>query len=96
MLLKLKKVNIENTGYKRKIRIENVFVNPTHIISVRDYRAINEFLLLEGSEEFSKETFSLVKLNNVTGVEEVIALGSSKKILEKLEDQSKAKGVLNG
>ena len=96
MLLKLKKVNIENTGYKRKIQIENVFVNPAHIISVRDYRAINEFLLMEGSEEFSKETFSLVKLNKVTGVEEVIALGSSKKILEKLEDQSKTKGVLNG
>ena len=96
MLLRLKKVNIENTGYKRTIQIENVFVNPAHIISIRDYKAINEFLLMEGSEDLAQKTFSLIKVNNVTGVEEVIVLGSSKGILENLQNTGNSKRILNG
>ena len=95
MLVKFRKLNIINDGYKRSIAIENVFINPSHIISVRDYSGINDFLLAEGSSHLSKETFSLIRVNNVTGTEEVIALGSSKEILESLKQSPANKVLLN-
>ncbi len=95
MLVNFKKLNIINNGYKRKITIENVFINPSHIISIRDYAGINDFLLSEAQNQLSEKTFSLITINNVTGTEEVIALGSSRDIMEKL-NQSPSKGLLNG
>ena len=95
MLVSFRKLNIVNDGYRRKITIENVFINPAHIISVRDYSGINDFLLSEAQNQLSEKTFSLIRVNNVTGTEEVIALGSSKEIMEKLSHSS-SKELLNG
>lgn len=95
MLISFRKLNIAQDGYRRKITIENVFINPAHIISVRDYSGINDFLLSESRKDLSEKTFSLLRINNVTGTEEVIALGSSKEIMEKLSHSS-SKELLNG
>ena len=95
MLIRFEKLKIVNDGYKRTIALENVFINPSHIISVRDYSGINDFLLSEGSDLLSKKTFSLIRINNVSGTEDVIALGSSKEILESLNPESNTRGLLS-
>lgn len=96
MLLHLKKLNILNEGYgKTSVSIENVYINPTHIISVRDYQGINSFLLKEGVDDLHTDSYSLVTLNIANAVEEMIVVGTSKQIHSSLQGNSK-KELLNG
>lgn len=94
MLVELKTVKILNEGFKTEISIENVYINPAHIISVKDYVGINKFLLSE-KMQLSKERFSLVKVNNVNGTEDIITLGTSSEILKAVSNSSKGKQLLN-
>ena len=94
MLIELKKLNIINEGYRRRISLDRIFVNPDHIISIRDYDGAREFLLSEGSTGYADKNFSLVKMNNVNGVEEIIALGSSEDLFCSF-GQKKEKILLN-
>ena len=59
VLVELKKLNIINDGYNRKVSLDKMYVNTDHIISITDYVNINGYLL---SEEFSKKSFSLLKI----------------------------------
>ena len=96
MLFQLKKLNILNEGYgKTSISIENVYINPAHIISVRDYQGINSFLLKEGKEEYQTGKYSLVTLNIANTVEEMIVVGTSKQIYSGLQNSS-GKELLDG
>lgn len=96
MLLHLKKLNILNEGYgKTSISVENVYINPTHIISVRDYKGINNFLLKEGKEDLQAGSYCLVTLNVANSVEEMIVVGTSKQIHSSLQT-GRGKELLNG
>ena len=94
MLVELKKLNIVNEGYKRIISLDKIFVNPNHVISVRDYAGATEFLLSEGSDYYSKKKFSLVSINYGKGTEEIIALGSSEDLFLAFQNKTE-KRLLN-
>ena len=94
MLVELKKLNIVNEGYRRSIFLDRIFVNPSHIISIRDYDGAKDFLISENNK-YADRRFSLVKMNNVNGVEEIIALGSSQELHESF-GKKKEKVLLNG
>tara|TARA_B100000989_G_C19416508_1_gene416683 strand:- start:199 stop:483 length:285 start_codon:yes stop_codon:yes gene_type:complete len=94
MLVELKKLNIVNEGYKRNIFLDKIFVNPNHIISIRDYDGAKDFLISENNK-YADRKFCLVKMNNVSGIEEIIALGSSQE-LHKSFSVKKEKTLLNG
>ena len=95
MLVKLQKLNIVNEGYKRGVSLDKIYINPSHVISGRDYHGASTFLLSEGINNLAGKDFSLVKMNNIKGIEEVIVLGSSKEIYE-IFNRSSDKGLLNG
>tara|TARA_B100001094_G_C18184946_1_gene803176 strand:- start:2247 stop:2537 length:291 start_codon:yes stop_codon:yes gene_type:complete len=96
VLVELKKLNITNEGYKRSATLSKIYVNPAHVISIRDYTHASDFLLNEGLTHYSQETFSLVKMNNIKGIEEVIVFGSSEEIFEAFHQPGLGKGLLNG
>ena len=93
MLVEINKLEIINEGYKRNISISKVFVNPSHIISIRDYDGINKFLISENASKYVNKKYSLIKVNNVNGTEEIIALGTSEQIQLSLTNTKK---LLNG
>tara|TARA_Y100001972_G_C7643259_1_gene323162 strand:- start:625 stop:906 length:282 start_codon:yes stop_codon:yes gene_type:complete len=92
MLLKIKKLNIENEGYKRRFSIQTVFINKMNIVSVMDYKGINEFLIREESS-LSEKKFSLIKLNEGREVTDIIALGSAEEIFS--DSKTEGKQLLN-
>ena len=96
MLVELKRLNITNEGYKRGVSVGKIYVNPSHVISIRDYDGANDFLLSEGLSQHAHKSFSLVKMNNIRGTEEVIVLGTSQEIYEAFHNASDSKGLLNG
>ena len=93
MLVEISKLEIINEGYKRNISLSKVYVNPNHIISIRDYDGVNKFLLSENASAYANKKYSLVKVNNVNGTEEIIALGTSEQIQASLTNTKK---LLNG
>lgn len=96
MLLQLRKVNILNEGYgKTSVSLEKVYINPSHIISVRDYEGIKQFLLNEGQVDAPTDNYSLIKLSIANAVEEMIVLGASEEIYSRLK-KSPTKELLNG
>ena len=96
MLIQLKRLNIVNEGYKREISFDKIYVNPAHVISIRDYSGVNQFLLQEGNDHYANENFSLIKMNNIKGIEEVIVLGASQEIFNTFNETKDSKGLLNG
>ena len=79
VLLKIKRLVIENEGYKRNIFFEDIYINSSSIISVSNYLGAESFLLREKSE-FAKEKFSLIKINEGDRVQEIIAHGGANQI----------------
>ena len=94
MLIEIKKLNIANDGYTRKVTIDKMYVNADHIISITDYDAINSFLLSENSQNYKDKQFSLIKVSEGKGVFDIIALGSAKEIYLGLHTAEKR--LLNG
>ncbi len=94
MLIEVKKLNIINEGHQRRIFLESIFINPVHIISVRDYSGARDFLISEGSSHMAEKKYSLIKLNNVNGIEEIIALGSSEELSTSFRS-NQGKRILN-
>lgn len=95
MLVELKKLNIINEGYKRVVSLDRIYVNPSHIISVRDYSNANEFLLREGEQVYSDNRFSLLRISTGSTVEDLIVLGTSEEIYRQVRKTPK-KEILNG
>ena len=94
MLLKIQKLIVENTGYKRNIYVKTFYINTNNIISITDYSGAQDFLLTEDSR-LSNSNFSLVKVDQGGSTEEVIALGTADEIYGSFVDTGK-KGLLNG
>ena len=87
MLVELKKLNVLNEGYSRKVFLDKIFINADHVISIRDYSAASDFLLSEGLDLYKSSEFSLLKLNNGSSIEEMIILGSSGEIFKLFSKQ---------
>ena len=98
MLVAFHKLVIINEGYKRTYSLNKIYVNPAHIISVRDYQEASDFLMTEGASNLVQKKFSLIKINNASCVEEVIVSGHSEEIykLIKSPDSKDNRGILNG
>ena len=80
MLIKIKKLLIENDGYKRNIHLKDMYVNETNIVSIIDYDGVNDFLIRENSL-YSNDSFSLIKINEGNDIVDIIAYGSAESIL---------------
>ena len=94
MLLEIKKLNIQNEGYKRNITLEKMYINAANIVSIINYEGAKTFLLRENSR-FSQEKFSLIKLNEGSKVEEIIAFGAAEELYASLSNTSPGKRLLN-
>ena len=93
MIFPVKRLIIENDGYKRNISLKTIYINSTKIVSVTDYDGITSFLLRENSE-FQDKSFSLINLDDAA--EDVIALGSASQIYSTLREHLTGKELLNG
>ena len=96
MLVEIKKLNIVNEGYRRKISLDKIFVNVNHVISIRDYDGASEFLISEGSPEYAKKQFCIVSVNYGKGTEDIIALGTSDEVFSSFRRKKPKKRILNG
>ena len=95
MLLKIKKMVVENSGYKRQIYFQNIYVNVRSIVSISDYDVVQNFLLKENSE-FANEKYSLVKIEEGGSIQDLIVLGAADKIYDDYRSGSSEKKILNG
>ena len=93
MLVQIKRLLVENDGYKRNISLQNMYINSTNIVSISDYRGAENFLLRENSR-LSGERFSLIKLNEGGRTEEIIAFGTAEKLYSDFRNNS-GKKLLN-
>ena len=84
MLVKIKKLLIENDGYRRNVSLQDIYVNSGNIISISDYKGAESFLLRENSK-FSNERFSLIKLEEGNKTQDIIAFGSAEQIYSALK-----------
>tara|TARA_R100000908_G_C3750424_1_gene145056 strand:- start:1544 stop:1831 length:288 start_codon:yes stop_codon:yes gene_type:complete len=94
MLLKIKQLIIENSGYKRNIVSKNIYINSTSIVSITDYAGAESFLISEGSS-FTDDNFSLIKINQGNVLESVIAFGSAEKIYSEINQATSGRQILN-
>lgn len=96
MLVQLKKLNIINEGYnKTSVSLDKVYINPVHILSIRDYDGAREFLLREGNLGNEDDRFSLLRLTTANTIEEMIVLGTSEQVFAQIQSDS-SKELLNG
>ena len=92
MLFPVKRLMIENTGYKRDISLQTIYINISSIISITDYNGVTEFLLRENSV-LQDKSFSLIKLNNIT--DDIIVLGSAQQIYSTVRESKNGRQLLN-
>ena len=94
MLLQIRKLMIENKGYKREIYSKNIFINTNNIVSIVDYDDLDNFLLSEGSR-FSSEKFSIIKVSHGSTVEDIITFGTAQQIYSKTSGNDTGQRLLN-
>ena len=95
MLVEIKKLNISNDGYTRKVSIDKMYVNVNHIVSISDYNQVKDFLLSEQVQVREGENFSLLKILTAEKIEEIIAVGTSQELFSSFNETSK-RILLNG
>ena len=94
MLVEIKKLSIHNDGYKRHVTLEKMYINSTSIVSISDYHGAKNFLLRENSR-FSKDNFSLLRINQGDTVEEIIAFGTAAQLYDSIGKNDSGKRLLN-
>lgn len=92
MLFPVKRLIIENTGYKRDISLRTMYINSSSIASITDYDGATEFLLRENSD-LQDKSFSLIKLNDIA--DDIIALGSAQQIYSTVREHNSGKHLLH-
>ena len=71
--------------------LNKIYVNSKHIVSVSDASSYNK-LLKEGKIDLAFDnniTFSKVKINPVTGYDELVVVGNPFSIIEKMDKNTK-------
>jgi hypothetical protein len=94
MLVEIKRLSIHNDGYRRHVTLERMYINSTSIVSISDYHGARNFLLRENSK-FSKDNFSLVRINQGDKVEEIIAFGTAEQLYSSMGKVISGKRLLN-
>ena len=95
MLIEIKKLNILNDGYKRRVSLDRMYVNSDNIVSITDYPGATTFLIRENlGSSVSEGKYSLIRLNQGTKVEEIIAFGTAEELYKSLT-RSEGKRLLN-
>lgn len=94
MLVEIKRLIIENSGYERTISLQRMYVNSDSIVSISDYHGAESFLLRENSK-LSSEKFSLVKINEGGTTQEIIAYGSADQLYGSIGAGTGGKRLLN-
>jgi len=94
MLVEIKRLLIENNGYKRDISLQRMYINSDSIVSISDYHGAENFLLREKSR-LSNERFSLIKINEGGHTEEIIAYGSADQLYKDMAKNTTEKRILN-
>jgi len=94
MLVEIRKLKITNEGYHREFSLDKIYINSNSVVSIVDYDNARDFLLQEGCEKFLSKNFSLVKINEGSRVDEIIAIGSAEELYSSFN--SRDKGLLNG
>ena len=94
MLVEIRRLLIENNGYKRNVGLQKMYVNSSSIVSISDYDGAANFLLTEKSS-FAKEKFSLIKINEGGRTEDIIAFGSAEQIYNSIGSRNTGKRLLN-
>ena len=92
MLFPVKRLMIENTGYKRDISLKTIYINSSSVISITDYDGVTEFLLRENSN-LQDKSFSLIRLNNIA--DDIIVLGSAQQIFSIVKEATDGRQLLN-
>ena len=92
MLFPVKRLMIENTGYKRDISLKTIYINSSNVVSITDYDGVTEFLLRENSS-LQGESFSLIRLNNIA--DDIIVLGSAQQIYSTVRESTDGRQLLN-
>tara|TARA_Y100000310_G_C20477222_1_gene712989 strand:+ start:506 stop:787 length:282 start_codon:yes stop_codon:yes gene_type:complete len=92
MIFPVKRLMIENDGYRRDISLKTIYINSVNIVSISDYSGATEFLLREESELRDKD-FSLIKLSNTP--DDIIILGSAVQIYSHIREHHRGKKILN-
>ena len=93
MLIKVKRLIIENEGYRRKIYSTSVVINSRNIISIVDYDGVQNFLLKE-NPDFANRKYCLLKISLGQQVEDMILEGTTDSILSLYEEQNKKEKIL--
>ena len=94
MLVRFKKLNVDNKGYKREIEFKDIYLNSSSIISIVDYPKASEFLTSEGFEHASKH-FSVVTVSYPGKIEEIVVLGSAESLSERFTPNDRGPRLLN-
>lgn len=94
MLVEIKRLLIENDGYKRNVSLQRMYINASSVISISDYHGASNFLLRENSR-FAKDNFSIVKLNEGDKTEEIIAFGTADQLYKSMGNNQTGKRILN-
>tara|TARA_A200000159_G_scaffold67039_1_gene62040 strand:- start:2045 stop:2332 length:288 start_codon:yes stop_codon:yes gene_type:complete len=94
MLVEIKRLLIENSGHKRNISLQKMYVNSSSIVSISDYHGAKNFLLQEKSS-FSNDNFSLIKINEGGKSQDIIAFGSADQIYRNIGTNPGEKRLLN-
>jgi len=94
MLLQVRKLVVENRGYKREIYSKNIFINTDNIVSIVDYEDLKNFLLSENSQ-FSNDKFSIIKVSHGNTVEDIITFGTAEQIYSKTSADNLGRRLLN-
>lgn len=94
MLIEIKRLLIENDGYRRNVSLQKMYVNSDSIVSISDYDGAENFLLRENSN-LSKESFSLVKINEGTRTQEIIAFGTADQLYSSIGNTGSGRRLLN-
>ena len=94
MLIEIRKLNIINNGYTRKVSLDKVYINPANVVTIKDYSAAKDFLLQEAGPDYSEKQFSLIRICLGQKVEEIIALGTAEDIYNTFHKTDRT--LLNG
>jgi len=94
MLVEIKRLLIENDGYKRNVSLQRMYINTSSVVSISDYYGVKSFLLQEKSS-LSDDSFSLIKINEGGHSQDIIAQGTSEQLFTKLNKNLQGKRILN-
>ncbi len=94
MLVEIKMLDIRNEGHKRNISLNKMYINSSSVVSIVDYDGVNSFLIREESR-YSREKFSLVKINEGGKSREIIAFGSAEQLFSQINETAPGKRLLH-